>query len=278
MAVATKTTGIIAKKQAEKSVKETKKPTSLKDWLETADFKAQVAKALPAVITPERFTRMLLTAVRNNPKLAKCEVSSFFASALTAAQLGLEPNSPLGQAYLIPYGNRCEFQLGYKGLIDLAYRSGEVTIVQANTVYEKDEFIYELGLEAKLIHKPCMKGDRGEAIAYYAIFKLKNGGENFAVMSKDDVISFAKEKSKTFGSGAWQTDFDAMAKKTVLKQALKYAPIRTEAMEKAQALDGRADLVVDQETGEVMSNGVEIFEDDPITDEDIQAMEEEVAE
>ncbi len=86
----------------------------------------EIRRALPAVITPERFTRMALSAINNTPELADCTPMSFIAALMNAAQLGMEPNTPLGQAYLIPYRNKgtleCQFQLGYKGLIDLAYR------------------------------------------------------------------------------------------------------------------------------------------------------------
>lgn len=251
--------GIIAQQKAEVATQQ-EKPKTIIDFINEPAMQAQFAKALPAVITPERFTRIVLTALRNNVKLGACERSSFFAAVMSAAQLGLEPNTPLGQAYLIPYGKQCQFQIGYKGLIDLAYRSGEVSIIQAQTVYANDEFIYELGLEAKLVHKPCMKGDRGEPIAYYAIFKMKNGGENFAVMSKDDVVKFAKSKSKTFNDGPWQTDFDAMAKKTVLKQVLKFAPIHSEGMGQAIQNDERY-LMIDKETGEVMADAIEVVDD-----------------
>lgn len=262
-------TGAIQKAQTQ--MEQAGNPKTIFELINEPSMQAQFAKALPSVITPERFTRIVLTAIRNTPKLMGCDRTSFLAAVMAAAQLGLEPNTPLGQAYLIPYGTECQFQMGYKGLIDLAYRSGEVSIIQAQTVYEKDEFIYELGLEAKLIHKPCMKGDRGEAIAYYAIFKMKNGGENFAVMSKDDVIKFAKAKSKAFKNGPWQTDFDAMAKKTVLKQVLKYAPIHSEAMVAALQNDGKP-LYTDEETGEVMAANIIDMDNDDFTDEEKAAI------
>nr|DAV65265.1 MAG TPA: RecT protein [Caudoviricetes sp.] len=187
----------------------------------------QVRKALPSVITPERFTRMVLTALSTTPKLQTCTPQSFLGAMMQAAQLGVEPNTPLGQAYLIPYGNVCQFQLGYKGLMDLAYRSGEVSSIQAHEVNENDVFEYEYGLEPKLKHVPAQK-DRGNVIMYYAVLKLKNGGVGFEVMSREDVEKFAMKKSKAYRSGPWQTDFDEMAKKTVLKKVLKYAPLKTE--------------------------------------------------
>lgn len=192
-----------------------------------------IKKALPSVITPERFTRMVLSALSSTPKLAECSPQSFLAAMMTAAQLGVEPNTALGQAYLLPYRNHgqmeCQFQLGYKGLIDLAYRSGEVSVIQAHTVYENDVFEYELGMDPKLRHVPA-KADRGDAVAYYAMFKTKDGGYGFEVMSVDDVQRHAQRYSKSYGSGTspWRSNFDEMAKKTVLKRALKYAPLKSD--------------------------------------------------
>lgn len=192
-----------------------------------------IKKALPSVITPERFTRMVLSALSSTPKLAECSPQSFLAAMMTAAQLGVEPNTALGQAYLLPYRNHgqmeCQFQLGYKGLIDLAYRSGEVSVIQAHTVYENDVFEYELGMDPKLRHVPA-KADRGEAVAYYAMFKTKDGGYGFEVMSVDDVQRHAQRYSKSYGNGLspWRSNFDEMAKKTVLKRALKYAPLKSD--------------------------------------------------
>ena len=194
-------------------------------------MEGEIAKALPSVITPERFTRMVLSAISTNPKLGDCTPQSFLGAMMTAAQLGVEPNTALGQAYIIPYRNKgvmeASFQLGYKGLIDLAYRSGDVSIIQAQTVYENDTFDYELGLDPKLKHIPAVK-DRGNATHYYAIFKTKDGGYGFEVMSMADVLEHAKRYSKSYGSGPWQTNFDEMAKKTVLKRCLKYAPLKSE--------------------------------------------------
>lgn len=187
----------------------------------------QIEKALPSVITPERFTRIALTAYSDNAALQKCDADSFLGAMMQAAQLGVEPNTPLGQAYLIPYGNKVQFQLGYRGMIDLAYRSGKIQMIQAHEVHENDEFEYELGLDPKLRHIPALK-NRGEVILYYAVFKLINGGVGFEVMSKEDVETFAKKKSKTYRNGPWQTDFDAMAKKTLVKRLLKFAPVKSD--------------------------------------------------
>lgn len=194
-------------------------------------MKPGIAAALPSVITPERFTRMVLSAVSSNPTLAQTTPKSFLGAMMTAAQLGMEPNTPLGQAYLIPFRNHgvleCQFQLGYKGLLDLAYRSGEVSSIQAQIVYENDKFEYSYGLEPKLVHVPAMS-DRGDPTFVYAVFRTKDGGFGFEVMSMDDCRAHAKRYSKAYSSGPWQTNFEEMAKKTVLKRVLKYAPLKSD--------------------------------------------------
>ena len=222
--------GMIAKTQGTKAIAK-KQPQTIKDYINA--MSGEIAKALPQVMTPERFTRIALSAVSNTPKLGNCTPQSFLGAMMNAAQLGLEPNTPLGQAYLIPFENRkkgvteCQFQIGYKGLIDLAYRSGEVKMIDAQTVYENDEFEYELGMDPVLKHKPA-RTNRGNPIYFYATFKLTNGGQGFQVMSIEDVQAHAKKYSKTYNNGPWQTNFEEMAKKTVLKKLLKYAPLKTE--------------------------------------------------
>ena len=196
-------------------------------------MEGEIKKALPSVITPERFTRMVLSAISTNPKLGSCTPGSFLGAMMSAAQLGLEPNTPLGQAYILPFQNKgvleAQFQLGYKGLIDLAYRSGEVELVQAHIVYANDRFECEFGLEPKLTHVPA-DTDRGDPIKVYAMFKTKSGGYGFEVMSMEDVRKHAEKYSKAYSTSfsPWKTNFEEMAKKTVLKKCLKYAPLKSD--------------------------------------------------
>jgi recombination protein RecT len=242
-------------------------------------MEGEIKKALPSVITPERFTRMVLSAISTNPKLGSCTPASFLGAMMAAAQLGLEPNTPLGQAYILPYVNKgvteAQFQLGYKGLIDLAYRSGEVEVVQAHIVYENDKFECEFGLEPKLTHIPADK-DRGEPVKVYAMFKTKGGGYGFEVMSMDDVRIHAAKYSKAYATSfsPWKTNFEEMAKKTVLKRVLKYAPLKSDFVRgivqdetiKSTLTDDMYSVpnetvyevddysIVDSETGEVIGN------------------------
>lgn len=242
----------------------------------------QIQKALPSVLTGERFARMVLTALSSTPQLAECTPQSFMGAMMQAAQLGVEPNTPLGQAYLIPYRNHgrleCQFQLGYKGLIDLAYRSGEITDVTAHEVHENDEFEYELGLTPKLRHVPALK-DRGRVTMYYAIWHTKAGGYGFEVMSVEDIQKHAKAYSQSYSSNysPWTKNFDAMAKKTVLKQALKYAPLKTEFVRGVSA-DGTVKSFTkdtgdildapDENTYDAEAETVEAPQDEPAVDKE----------
>lgn len=195
----------------------------------------QITKALPSAITPERFTRICMTAVTQNPDLGLCTPASFAGAMLTAAQLGLEPNTPLGQAYLIPFNNgrtgtkECQFQIGYRGLIELAHRSGDLQSIEAHIVYENDEFEYELGLNPVLKHKPAME-NRGAIAWVYAVYKLKSGGYGFEVMSVEDINKHRDRYSQAArrGFSPWNDNWEEMAKKTVIKRVLKYAPMKTE--------------------------------------------------
>lgn len=216
----------------------------------------QIQKALPSMVSSERFQRVALTAFSNNTKLQQCDPMSFIAAMMQSAQLGLEPNTLLGQAYLIPYGKQVQFQIGYKGLLELAQRSGKIKTLYAHEVRENDTFDIDYGLNQTLTHKPLLKGDRGEVIGYYAVYHLDTGGNSFIFMTKDEVLEHAKRFSKTYNSGPWQTDFDAMAKKTVIKQLLKYAPLSIE-LQKATSMDETVKTEISDDMSLVKDEGIE---------------------
>lgn len=262
--------GAIQKAKEAKAARPADPSSTMKAYI--TRMKGEIAKALPSVMTPERFTRIVTSAISTTPQLAQTTPQSFLGAMMTAAQLGLEPNTPLGQAYLLPYKNHgrleCQFQIGYKGLIDLAYRSGQVTIIQAHEVRENDEFSYSFGLEPTLHHVPA-RSDRGQVVCYYAMFRTNDGGFGFEVMSRDDVEAHARKYSKSYGGSfsPWSTNFDEMAKKTVLKKCLKYAPLKSDFIRavasdetiKTEIAEDMADVppveiayTVDEETGEVV--------------------------
>lgn len=257
---------IISKKST--AVAETSGKKTMQQYVQI--MSGEIAKALPSVITPERFTRIVLSALSTNPKLSECTPQSFLGAMMQSAQMGLEVNTVCGHAYLIPYYNRkekrmeCQFQIGYRGMIDLADRNG--IVVDAQVVYANDTFDYELGLEPKLIHKPVLI-NRGEPIAYYATWKKKEGaGSGFAVMSKEDVDKHAQRFSQAFETGPWKTNYDSMAKKTVIKQALKYAPIKSEFV-KAVSADETIKTEISEDMYEVPAV---IIDTDPDTGEVIE--------
>ena len=260
MSEATNTSGAIV--AASNKPTKASKQMAIKDYIKS--YEKEIAKALPSVISAERFARIATTAVTQTPALAACSPQSFIGAMLTAASLGLEVNSPLGHAYLIPYGNNCQFQLGYRGMIELAYRSGDIKSIEAHIVYENDEFDFEFGLSPKLKHKPAKK-DRGDAVWAYAVYHTKEGGYGFEVMSVEDINRHRAKYSKAKNS-PWDTEWSAMAKKTVLKRVLKYAPLKTE-FARAMATDEtttdaviengdidlvQADFTVIETTGEVV--------------------------
>jgi recombination protein RecT len=259
---------IIQKKQAAVAASPKKNITDLIKVMEP-----EIKKALPSVITPERFTRMVLSALSTTPQLAVCTPQSFLGAMMCAAQLGMEPNTPLGQAYLIPYKNHgtdeVQFQLGYKGMIDLAYRSGEVSTIQAHTVHANDTFEYELGLEPKLKHIPA-NANRGDATHYYAVVKMKDGGYAFTVMSVDDVKDHARRYSKAYSSNysPWKSNFEEMAKKTVIKKCLKYAPMKSEFVRGASMDETiKTDISEDMYTVTDTTDYTDVIEVNPDTGE-----------
>lgn len=223
------TKGCLTKRQAE--IKKDEPIRSMQGLV--VKMQDQIKAALTGTaLAPERFTRIVLTTLSSNKQLQQCKPETFLGAMMQAAQLGVEPNTPLGQAYLIPYRNHgqleCQFQLGYKGYLSLFYRSGGKDL-QAHEVYENDTFEFEFGLEPKLRHVPAMR-DRGQVIAYYAVWRTQDGGYGFDVMSVEDVREHMRKFSKAAEKGfsPWTTNFDEMAKKTVIKKALKYAPLSTE--------------------------------------------------
>lgn len=246
------------------------KPTDIFGFLKA--YQSEIARALPKHMTADRMARIVTTEIRKIPKLLSCDVKSLFGAVIQCSQLGLEPGSGLGHAYLIPYGKECQLIIGYRGMIDLARRSGQMVSLMGEAVYAKDKFEYELGLEPKLKHVPSIDADRGELIYVYAVAVLTGGGRQFVVMSRGDVERI-RRRSKAKDSGPWVTDYDAMAIKTAIRRLFKYLPVSVElqravivdeagdigAQHNADILDGdyttntddEPQALVDMETGEV---------------------------
>lgn len=224
-----------------------KKPRTVLDKIGGPNFMAQLSFALPKAMTPERLVRIVTTECRKTPALLNCNPESFLGAVLQCAQLGLEPGGALGHCYLLPFGNgkakdgrpNAQLIIGYRGMIDLARRSGQIVSICAYTVHEKDHFEWRLGLDPDIQHVPSPEADRGKMTYVYAVAKLKGGGVQFEVMSRAEVEKVRKQ-SKAGSSGPWVTHFDEMAKKTVIRRLFKYLPVSIEAA-RAVEVDERAD-------------------------------------
>jgi recombination protein RecT len=214
------------------------------------DRKNELRTALPRHLTPDRMLRLVFTACAKSPKLLECSPGSVYGAVLQCAQLGLEPDL-LGQAYLVPFYNNkkkqmeCQLIPGYKGLLTLARRSGEISSIDARVVREGDTFEYEYGLSPKLIHRP-QPDALGDLTHVYAIARFRHGGEpQWDVMTKGQVEGH-RRRSRAAESGPWVTDYEAMCLKTVLRVLCKLLPASVE-LQTAVELDERFDAGLPQD-------------------------------
>lgn len=209
----------------------------------------EMARALPAHVRPERMARIALTALRVTPKLTECTPASFLGCLMQAAQLGLEVNTPLGQAYLIPRWSskrrttECTLIVGYQGMLDIARRSGRVGNVYAYAVREGDRFEYELGTRRRITHVPSEAADRETRLIthVYAVATYGRDGSapDFEVLTRAQVDA-RHARSAARDSGPWVTDYEAMATKTAIRALYRWLPKSVE-LARAEAIDTAAD-------------------------------------
>jgi recombination protein RecT len=227
-----------------------------------------VGASLPSGYSQDRFIRLLLTAANTNPELFECDPTSFLAAGVGAAQLGLEPNDARGLAYLVPFkdkrrGKVVQLIIGYRGMLDLARRSGMVTTVHSIPVFESDEFTYSLGLNPTLEHLPSGDDDPAKLIYVYAVAKV-GGDSQFVVLNRRQLDKIREQYGRSDLS-PWHTHFVEMAQKTAIRRLCKLLP-QTAEMARAVEFDERQltlgdlglssidpdiDDVVDVETEEV---------------------------
>jgi recombination protein RecT len=198
--------------------------SSVRDLLQGADFRRELARVLPRHLTAERFIRVALTATMRTPKLLDCSRESLFKCLLDLSAIGLEPDGR--RAHLIPFGKEVQLIIDYKGIVELIRRSGDVSTVHCDVVGMNDHFEYRFGTGAKLEHVPNIH-DRGELYATYSFVKLKDGTEEFDVMSIEEVAR-VRARSRAANDGPWKTDFPEMAKKTVFRRHSKWLPLSAE--------------------------------------------------
>jgi recombination protein RecT len=206
--------------------------------------KAQLAAALPRHMDPARLIRVAVTSLRKNPSLLNCDRASLISCIFQAAQLGLEVDNGLGHAYLVPFKQECTLIVGFKGLVDLCRRSGQISTIKAVLVHKGDHFYYEEGLKPTLEHRPKPANHDSPIEYVYAVATLRDGGTQFEVMHVDEVRKI-QAGSRAGKSGPWIQHFGEMAKKSVIRRLCKMLPVSVE-LARAVALDEQADAGIDQ--------------------------------
>jgi len=208
----------------------------------------QLKLACTRSVTPERLARIMLTELRRTPKLMNCTQESLLGALMQCAQLGLEPG-PLGLAYIIPYGKEAQFQVGYKGLLNLVWRSELISSVQSEVVYAGDHFEYANGIPPLLRHVPAETRDSAAKPTHaYCVIGTTSGGWIFRVMTFEEIEKLRKKHSQAGSSSPWTTAWDEMACKTVMKRTSKRAPVSAEAQQ-AISLDDMSDVGLAQNLG-----------------------------
>lgn len=246
-----------------------KQPQSVKELLASPAMLQQIQHALPKHMKADRMARIAMTLMRQTPDLAKCEPMSFMGALMQVSQLGLEPGGALGHAYLIPFKvrrrqgdqwiERHEVQviIGYRGMIDMARRSGQIVSLSSRVVREKDRFSYSYGLIETLEHVPSEEIDAGPITHVYARAELKGGGYQFEVMTVAQVNAVRDKSQGYIGAQAnaerykkpvdspWVNNYDEMARKTVVRRLFKYLPVSIE-IQAAVGLDEQAEAGINQ--------------------------------
>ncbi len=200
-------------------------PKSLADILQGDTMKAQWAVVLPKCLTADRLARVALTQLRKTPKLGQCNQGSFLSALMTCAELGIEPNGR--HAHLIPYGQECQLIIDYKGLVELAMRSGKISRIHADVVCSGDSISIKNGI---ISHEINPLKDRGDMVGAYAMCSFTDGTEKHEYMSKAEVDAIRK-RSRAGQSGPWVTDYNEMSKKTVFRRMSKWLPLSPELMD-----------------------------------------------
>jgi recombination protein RecT len=213
------------------------KAMTLRDKLNNPAQLQEIARALPAHMSADRMARVTLTAMTRTPKLAECEPASFFQCLMSLSQWGLEPDGR--HAHLIPFDNtkkritECQLIVDYKGLVQLAMRTGNIASIHCDAVCENDDFDYDCG--EVLRHKIDFRKPRGEAYAFVCIIRMKDGGKKCEVMTRFEVDSI-RDRSAGYRAAVkynktdtpWITDYNEMAKKTVFRRASKWIELSSE--------------------------------------------------
>lgn len=202
--------------------KESTPMVKFKDLVEK--MKPELMEVLPKHLTSERMAKVLMIEAHNTPALLECSFKSIAQSVMLSAQIGLEPGGMLGHMYFIPFndkragGKTCTPIIGYKGMLELARRSGQVKWLDARVVYQGEPFAVTAGLQPDITHVVRGEVDREDknVVAAYAVVVLKDGGQYFEVLWKND-IDRIKKRSRGGRTGPWVDDYARMARKSAIR-------------------------------------------------------------
>ncbi|WP_330925009.1 recombinase RecT [Candidatus Sororendozoicomonas aggregata] len=224
-----------------------------------------IDKALDGVMHVNKFLRIIATELRKNPRIQSCEPATVLGSVIQAATLGLQVGGVLGHCYLVPFFNKhtgrqeCQFMLGYRGMIKLARESGEIASIEARVVYDNEKFSVQYGTQSYITHSPAIDGSAGKILGVYGIAKMTSGEDYIEWLHVSKIEGF-RTRSKSGNAGPWQTDYEEMAKKTVVRRMFKFLPLgevaqkaaKQDELEDLNVVEGEASEVVDIKTGEVL--------------------------
>lgn len=216
-------------------------PDNVAQALQRVDRQQAFRALLGDTVPLERFEQIVVQAVVRNPDLHRASLASLLDAVRVSATLKLEPTGILGEGYLIRYGNDAQFEAGYRGLMKLARRSGQISAIDAQIVYANDAFDIQLGSEPRIDHRPLLEGERGGFRGAYAYARLTTG-EMIVEWMPDADIQHVRKSSRN-GSGTsspWVNHFGEMARKTVLKRLMKRLPLGADA-EMALRVEAEAD-------------------------------------
>lgn len=218
-----------------------KTPADLRALFANPLIIGQLQKAIPKHLTVDRLLKVAVSSITKTPQLLQCTQLSLVQSVMMLGELGLEAGGALGLGYLVPFLDKktnrliCTPIIGYRGFIDLARRSGTLSQIEARCVRERDKLDMCFGLTPRFEHTPSQEEDPGETKLVYCIARFKDGGVHVEVMSCGEVEGIRK-RSKAATSGPWVSDWDEMAKKTVMRRAAKWLPLSPE-MARALEID-----------------------------------------
>lgn len=259
-----------------------KRKQVIQDFLSKPVCKNALQMALPKVgITPERMIRLVFSAITQIPRLAECTPMSLFNAMIQCAQIGLEPNTSLGQAYMLPFRDnktretRVQLIIGYKGYIALARRSGDLSSIASHPVYNGDVFEFEYGTNEYICHKPdlSVEHEAKDMLHVYAVAKFKDGGTAFEIMSRWQVEGM-RRRSKSPDSGPWVTDYIQMARKTAIRRLMNYLPLSTE-MAQAMKYDSENEVGIQDMSEAAMDFELPMIDEPKAEVDPLQKMAEE---